>query len=379
MNARVLHVCLAMTAAFYSVGCASEPQGDSGTANASDATGTSAESLRGCDDDADSLYIGDVADDTVKKFDAKTGASAGTFVSVADGPRGLLFGDRGNLVLVNQNPSQSYSGEVFKYDGHNGSLLGPIVSHTNPKAPFAPRGIVRDGHHLYVADMGDADYVVGGGPAPNPLPGRVAEFDERTGAWISDIAYSDFGEKCTGATCVQWSPRALVFGPDDALYVSLMQFQGNTDPNTLSGRVVRFGNHGRGPGSVFVDGDTCGCDLARPEGLTFGPDNKLYVTSFRKNASDNDKILVFNGRNGHYQDKIDLDVVGGDRAFAQAIVFGPKGKLYVPISGNGADSGSVRRYNVNSKTYDVFIAAGGSLIAPWYLTFGKTDPATLAY
>ncbi|MCI0573243.1 MAG: hypothetical protein L0Y66_21055, partial [Myxococcaceae bacterium] len=88
---------------------------------------------------------------------------------------------------------------------------------------------------------------------------------------------------------------------------------------------------------------------------------------------------IFNGTTGAYEDKIDLDVVGQPRAFAQALLFGPGGKLYVPISGNGPDTGSVRRYDVGTKTFEVFVQAGGDLIAPFYLTFGKTHPATLEY
>jgi hypothetical protein len=81
-------------------------------------------------------------------------------------------------------------------------------------------------------------------------------------------------------------------------------------------------------------------------------------------------------------DEIDLDVVGEPRAFAQALLFGPQGLLFVPISGSGPDTGAVRRYDVNSKVFDDFVppsAQGGALGAPWYLTFGETNPATLQY
>jgi hypothetical protein len=40
--------------------------------------------------------------------------------------------------------------------------------------------------------------------------------------------------------------------------------------------------------------------------------------------------------------------VGQPRAFAQAIVFGPGGALFVPISGDGPDTGAARRYNVSN-------------------------------
>ncbi len=39
----------------------------------------------------------------------------------------------------------------------------------------------------------------------------------------------------------------------------------------------------------------------------------------------------------------------------------------------------MRRYDVTTETYTNFVAPGGPLESPWYLTFGKTDPATLAY
>jgi hypothetical protein len=67
---------------------------------------------------------------------------------------------------------------------------------------------------------------------------------------------------------------------------------------------------------------------------------------------------------------------------APALLFGPGGKLFVPITGNGPDMGEVRRYDVNTGTFDVFIppnASGGPLGSPWYLTFGETDPGTLSY
>jgi hypothetical protein len=81
-------------------------------------------------------------------------------------------------------------------------------------------------------------------------------------------------------------------------------------------------------------------------------------------------------------DEINLDQVGQPRAFAQAILFGPGGQLFVPITGNGPETGAVRSYDVATKSYTEFIppnAAGGALGQPWYLTFSRTDPATLAY
>jgi hypothetical protein len=142
------------------------------------------------------------------------------------------------------------------------------------------------------------------------------------------------------------------------------------DPSTLEFKGV-FINE---PGGVN--------GLNRPDGLVFGPDGNLYVTSFRF-VSDPidpaalDSIRVYN-RGGNLKDTIPLFTPGQPRAFAQAILFGPNGKLFVPISGGGPTTGQIRKYDVGTKEFDVFVPVG-TLASPQYLTFGRTDPATLAY
>jgi hypothetical protein len=118
--------------------------------------------------------------------------------------------------------------------------------------------------------------------------------------------------------------------------------------------------------------------LNRPEGICFGPDGNLYLTSFRADATDNDNVRIYQGPGGAspglFVDAIGLDVAGQPRAFAQALVFGPGGRLFVPINGNGPDTGSVRSYDVTTKKFDVFVqpaASGGPIGQPWYLTFGS--------
>jgi len=315
----------------------------------------------------DSLYISDGGDDTVKQFNAKTGKYLGNFVTPGNGglhgPRGLIFiGDK--LDVVNQNVGTPFNGEILQYRQNNGDFFAPLVSNTDPKPPFAPRGLLRGpGNTVYVADF---DFV----------SGAVKQFNSRTGQWIANLDTTGF----TNSTRL-FIPRSIVRGPDDLLYVSVI---GDLSANdVLTGYVLRFNPQN----GKFVDVFTshlasCATNpsthLHRPEGLVFGPDEKLYVTSFRADANDTDKVLILNGKTGKCLDEIDLDQVGGPRAFAQAILFGPNGRLFVPIN----NTGEVRRYNVKTKTFNVFVpsaASSGPLQQPWYLTFGETDPRTLEY
>jgi uncharacterized delta-60 repeat protein len=335
------------------------------------ASGTSAEAQPAATSAGagDSLYIGDGNDNTVKQFDATTGAYEGTFVASGSGgllgPRGLIFGESHDLLVVNQNVfTTGIGGEVLRYDGQTGAFINKVVADTDPHNPYDPRGMVRGPHHsLFVGDLGDLGNLDGTG-----RPGRLAQFDEKTGAWIRDLSP-------TVPFTTDNGPRGVVIGPDGLLYVAVRNF------NPLGGEVMRFNPATGAFLGDFVDSDPTN-DLNRPEGLVFGPDGNLYVTSFQANASDTDKILEFNGTTGAYLGKIDLDQVGQPRAFAQALLFGPDGKLFVPITGNGPDTGEVRRYDLSTGTFTVFVppsGTGGLLGMPWYLTFGQTDPATLAY
>jgi DNA-binding beta-propeller fold protein YncE len=336
----------------------------------------------------DTLYIGDAADNTVKAFDAEKGDFKGEFVkkgnSPIKGPMGLIFNSDGDLLVSNQNAGANKSGELLEFDGKTGKFLGALVPHNDPNAPFAPRGIVLLKDVLFVASQSGV-----GKDAP---PGNLLAYT-KDGVFLADLT-PDHNDEFPGALSTpprEFHPRGVVIGPDGLLYVSVCDDldpkSANFDPEftPLQGSILRFDPKKNGAFvDVFASYSLTACPyLHRPEGLVFGPDGNLYVTAFRANADDTDKILIFDGK-GAYLDKIDLDQVGQPRAFGQALLFGPEGLLFVPISGNGPDTGAVRRYNVSTKTRVLpdFVppaATGGPLGAGWYLTFGKTDPSTLAY
>ena len=333
---------------------------------------------------ADSLYVGDAADNLVKRFHAQTGEFLGTFNGGLHGPRGILH--TANFLVSNQNVGTSIPGDIEQFSSLTGKSLGLLVPHNqNPNAPFAPRGIIIGPDHrtLYVAQIGPDDPRVGAGGlvcegSPTTPCGAVKRYDLTTGPpaqFLGDLDFSSFINNST-LTTGEFRARGLVFGPDGLLYVSVF-----SETNRSFGFVLSK-NIATGEVKVvtsYLANDSCSRHLHRPEGLVFGPDGRLYVTSFRANADDIDRILVFDIPSGACVDEIALDKVGEPRAFAQALLFGPGGFLFVPISGDGPDTGAVRRYDVKTKVFSNVVEPGGRLREGWYLTFGKTNPATLAY
>ncbi len=82
-------------------------------------------------------------------------------------------------------------------------------------------------------------------------------------------------------------------------------------PDEISGSIIRFTLNGKFV-DVFTSNNDKGCaaNLHRPEGLVFGPDGNLDVTSFEDPSvsTDTDKILIYNGKTGKCIDHIDLNV-----------------------------------------------------------------------
>jgi hypothetical protein len=354
---------------------------------------------------ADSLYIGDGNDNTVKKFDASTGKFLGVLVSNKQcpqnpssapplgclyGPRGLIFNGSGHLLVADQNVNLPFNGAIYEYSAQTGTFVRALVPYTDPNAPPGPRGIVLyQGAVLFVAST------TGTGVPNDPCEiGCVQAFDARSGKFLGFLPPPS-------ELAASFHPRAVVIGPDGLLYVSNFP-----DMSTgLGGQILAYDPETLSFKDIFVDNATCvapppgkTCDLNRPEGLVFGPDGNLYVTSFRADSKDTDKILIFAGptqsKPKTFIAQIVLDQVSKDplqRAFAQALLFGPQGDLFVPITGpspgagqsfTGYYAGDVRRYNVQTNSFTVFIKSGGSgqpLGSPFYLTFGNTDPGTLAY
>jgi glucose/arabinose dehydrogenase len=247
------------------------------------------------------------------------------------------------------------------------------VAQSDKNAPFVPRGaVIKDGV-IYVAN-----FVLDN----SGTPGRVEAF-AGSGALLGQLTPAD------ASRASRFRPRGVVIGPDGLLYVS-------SDPNfvlpmgpTTGGEVLKFDpNTLDFKGTLISDLVGGSGQLNRPEALVFGPDGRLYVTSFRAdpfNSADTDSIRIYDVT-GLLVDVINLDKGQQKRVAAQALLFGPDERLYVPINDTlNADPnhvGEVRSYDVATHDSTVVLppfAQGGTLKNPWFLTFGRTNSATLAY
>jgi DNA-binding beta-propeller fold protein YncE len=327
----------------------------------------------------DTLYVGDVADNSVQSFDATTGDYLGAAVKKSlaglKGPRGIILPQKGSLLVSDQNAgSMGAPGDIILYGIGTGKFDRLVQNIPKDIPPFAPRGIILSlpgsDHVFYVADQTTTkDFT----------PGRVRVYT-KDGVFVGDLTPLHTLTP-DGYLDEIFHPQGLVIGPDGLLYVSSAPIIGG-----IGGQVLRFNPSTGAFIDVFISDVPGGIGhLNRPEGLVFSPDgNLLYVTSFRADpteATDTDKIKIYDGASGAFVDEIVLDTVGPPgtpRAFAGACVFGPGGKLFVPIAGTPPDSGAVRVYDGTTRLGDL-VEPGGPLKAGGYLTFGKTNPATLNY
>lgn len=329
----------------------------------------------------DVLAIGDGSDNSVRFFDAHTGnllprplvePGSGGLI----GPMGILHDrPRREWLVVNQNVGQPFPGVILRYDA-DGKPLGALVPSSDPNAPWAPRGMVLLGKGreriLIVADLGDIG-----------LTGKLLAY-RVVGTRARFIANLDPNIDKPGTT-PPFHPRGVVLGPDGYLYVSIRNI-----PEPCGGSILRFDPKTlRYVDTVLSNPVDCKAnvnDLQRPEGLVFSPGGDLYVTSLWRfpelcDCLDNNKILIIPKkelRSGKVRlpiKRIDLHRPDEPVVFAQALLFGPRGKLYVPI----LNTGEVRRYDVDTKAYTSFVPPGGGVAEPWWLSFGKTNSATLQY
>jgi DNA-binding beta-propeller fold protein YncE len=149
----------------------------------------------------------------------------------------------------------------------------------------------------------------------------------------------------------------MAFGPDGNLYV------GSTDGllgNPENNRVLRYDGTTGAFIDTFVAPGSGG--LGEPDGIVFGPDGNLYVSS---RQTDNN-VLRYDGINGAFLGVFtDRPVLAPD-----GVVFGPDGNLYVSSGGTR----EVLRFDGTTGAFiDIFATEG--LVFPEDLVFTPILPA----
>ena len=198
------------------------------------------------------LYVSNYNSDRIKIYDPYTGAFISTFVnSNLNAPTGLTFGPDGNLYVANYN-----SDNVVKFNGSTGAFMGVFASGNGLSNPGIGLEFGPDGH-LYVAN----DYQ------------KVLRFNGSTGAYIDEfIALSNSSQRIGD----------IVFDKGCNWYVS----------NYIGDSIEKFTSNGN-----YIGRFDNGGSLSSPRGMTFGPDNNLYVAD----KTDN-KVYRFNGTTGNFMD-----------------------------------------------------------------------------
>ncbi len=145
-------------------------------------------------------------------------------------------------------------------------------------------------------------------------------------------------------------PDGVIFGPDDNLYVTSATNAANAGPRG----VLRFNGSTGAFIDAFVPPGSGGLQVATYQ--TFGPDGNLYVSDYGDGT-----VKRYNGITGAF-----IDVFASGAFAPQGLQFGPDGNLYV------ADQVNVRRYNgLTGAFIDLFVLSGsGGLNQPQGLVFG---------
>lgn len=150
-------------------------------------------------------------------------------------------------------------------------------------------------------------------------------------------------------------PTGLTYGPDDELYVS----------NFNTGAILKFDGRTGAFIDTFVPGGSGG--LGQPYALAFGPDNHLYVAS--QSALG---VLKYHGATGEFLGAFASfsGLVGtGSPYIPSNLAFGPDGNLYISRLG-GTSGEDVVRYNITTGDFIDVFATGFGGNGPHDLAFG---------
>jgi len=217
------------------------------------------------------LYVTNITNNTVLRFDGTTGDLIDVFASV-NAPSGLVFGPDGHLYVSSYNDNA-----VLRYDIASGVAVDTFATGLRRPAnlAFGPDSLLyvvdSETYRIMRYDETAASFVEVVGVdiiLPEDLTFGPDGYLYLSGRHGSSIVRYDptTGERVDPFTFIDRIPssfRDIKFGPDGHLYLSLYTFRQVLRYNVATGELI----------DVFVSG----LELGTPAGLTFGPDGNLYT------------------------------------------------------------------------------------------------------
>ena len=229
---------------------------------------------------------------------------------------------------------------VLKYNAYTGAYLGKFIPSQYGSLALPECMVLRPTGNLYIASVGQTvqGHTYGGAPS-------IKRYDYKTGVFLGDFAAGGGLD----------SPRGIVFGPDDNLYVC----------SDYSHEVLRY----NGQTGAFMDAFV----PAHSGGLTQARDLQFWGDSLYVSSSGTDNILRYDANTGAYigvfASSVHLDN-------PQDMALGPDALLYV----SSGVTDSVVRFNMQTGNFvDVFVPPNsGGLDNPNGLAFGPDGDLLVA-